>query len=583
MSSKHKLLNQHGKTLTIENPDSLLGDSVMNPTVLAYTVETVDDLVDVPSGYTTAIVKDIDRGGTFIWSSTGAANGGTVFAGSSGYWVRQYSGAVNVKWFGAKGDGVTDDTAAINSAFQYSKNIIFDNAKTYKVTGSLNTIGGQSIDLNHSTILASTGTYTSIFGHSATGDDISTGKYTLFNVRYFVDGSITNGNINASNISGLCGISPSAMGSSYRVKLDKLSISNCNTAVYGALATASIAGALTGWSISNIIADGNLTGIFIDNNNDDIVITNWRGTPSSGGKFMYNGSAGFVSCHGISMGGNGGYGIQCASGANLSIDGILVESNFTYPVGFTGDNNTINIKNITLSSAFTSTYSSLFNIPTSYNSINIDIGASVNTQLNSGILSSIISQYCGGTTDRKNNFVINGRIDNLSKVMLKTDAASNTLTDNYTIISGIGTYIGQVVSGILTVYQLSTSLITTILSYNKYNRRMYSYFSSGSGTSRTYTQTVGTGFDTRTTEGVRVFVKFYSYTQGGSADVQYSQGYGAVDGSTIILTNSHLSGTVGIKLTQSSDTITCTYVFSDTFNSGSSAILNADVEITIFS
>ena len=63
---------------------------------------------------TTAIVKDSNRGGVFIYDATqsGVNNGGTIFNG----WVRQYDGAVNVKWFGAVGDGATDDTASIQSA-----------------------------------------------------------------------------------------------------------------------------------------------------------------------------------------------------------------------------------------------------------------------------------------------------------------------------------------------------------------------------------------------------------------------------------------------------------------------------------
>lgn len=45
-------------------------------------------------------VTDPDRGGTFVWASSGTANGGTVFTdGSSGYWVRVYAGAMQVKWF----------------------------------------------------------------------------------------------------------------------------------------------------------------------------------------------------------------------------------------------------------------------------------------------------------------------------------------------------------------------------------------------------------------------------------------------------------------------------------------------------
>lgn len=55
----------------------------------------------------------------------------TDLTGAGGAWVRQYSWAVDVKWFGAKGDGGTDDTAIIQSAIGFCTT----NGKTLIVPG----------------------------------------------------------------------------------------------------------------------------------------------------------------------------------------------------------------------------------------------------------------------------------------------------------------------------------------------------------------------------------------------------------------------------------------------------------------
>lgn len=65
-------------------------------------------------------------GGTFVWvpdTTPLGDDGGIIFRtppGSSGefqgYFKRLYSGPINVRWFGAKGDGIADDTAAVHAA-----------------------------------------------------------------------------------------------------------------------------------------------------------------------------------------------------------------------------------------------------------------------------------------------------------------------------------------------------------------------------------------------------------------------------------------------------------------------------------
>lgn len=61
-----------------------------------------------------------DGGGMFRYDAgdtTTADNGGTVIVDAAGNrWKRQYDGPINIRWFGARGDGVTDDRAAFVAA-----------------------------------------------------------------------------------------------------------------------------------------------------------------------------------------------------------------------------------------------------------------------------------------------------------------------------------------------------------------------------------------------------------------------------------------------------------------------------------
>jgi hypothetical protein len=81
------------------------------------------------SASSTAFLREAGREGTFVWDSsnlsakvTSDSLQGVYVApvsdatGASGAWVRKFSGALNVKWFGAVGNGATDDYPAIQGA-----------------------------------------------------------------------------------------------------------------------------------------------------------------------------------------------------------------------------------------------------------------------------------------------------------------------------------------------------------------------------------------------------------------------------------------------------------------------------------
>lgn len=103
---------------------------------LNYATTTIAEMLTMTkvNGYS-CFVKDKDTGGTFIYDSSKASinNGGTIIDG----WVRQYAGTVNIKWFGAVGDGVTDDTAAIQKALDGLESITGKGDEIYVIKSPL--------------------------------------------------------------------------------------------------------------------------------------------------------------------------------------------------------------------------------------------------------------------------------------------------------------------------------------------------------------------------------------------------------------------------------------------------------------
>ncbi|MGN6639741.1 MAG: glycosyl hydrolase family 28-related protein [Mucilaginibacter sp.] len=152
---------------------------------------SVGDQIAQLTGYN---VPGDGGGGTFYWAAsiTGLDNGGTIIqsTAASGSWIRIYSGPINVRWFGALGNGTTDDTAAINKALSAatSGEVIFGYGGTYVATGSLNLNYPVTVNLNNCTIQFNAPTTTNAGAFAVASDNVTIRNGTINGT--FLPGSV---------------------------------------------------------------------------------------------------------------------------------------------------------------------------------------------------------------------------------------------------------------------------------------------------------------------------------------------------------------------------------------------------------
>lgn len=131
--------------------------------------------------------------------TTSADNGGTIIVAGTVRWKRQYTGPVNMAWFGAKFDEVTDDKASIQAAHDYLAGTTSGGYLVAPVGSTCKLLSGLSINTNkvgidwQGAILNCTSFGNGVDLYTITQTESDVNKRTTLNKAHPIKGGIANG------------------------------------------------------------------------------------------------------------------------------------------------------------------------------------------------------------------------------------------------------------------------------------------------------------------------------------------------------------------------------------------------------
>ena len=237
---------------------------------------------------------------------------------------------VNVKWFGAKGDGVTDDTLSIQSAINTGLSVFLPPGK-YNVKELNGFASGQIIqgiskveswggeNKQNITLLNGIGSADNyVIKNNVWGDGILPNAITVKNLS--IEGSKKTNGILVGNSSTIEGVKiTNCINGLSNIKVSNVmncQINGCTNGVMNA----------TDSKITNNFIYYNEVGINFDNSNDNSIVNNkieWNGIGISLTKAVFN----LISNNIIDR--NTTYGIYTANATNTTISGNQFERNLT--------------------------------------------------------------------------------------------------------------------------------------------------------------------------------------------------------------------------------------------------------------